>query len=64
VSAEVRELVAKTKRRTDLEIIGLVLGKGTGLAKVADVVFDVDDRGLQPDDPRAVRFLERVALRV
>ncbi len=64
VSAPVRELLAKTKRRVDLELIGLLLGKGTGLSKVADVVFDVDDRGLKPDDPRAVRFLERVAQRV
>lgn len=64
VSAPVRELLAKTKRRTDLEILGVLVGKGTGLNGLADAIFDVDDRAVQADEPRAMRLVERIGNRI
>ncbi len=66
ISQPVRDLVAKTRRKTDLEILALLVGGGGGLNAIADAIFDIDERAAtaERDEPRTLRVLTRIGRRV
>ena len=58
VSPDVRAKLGSTRARTDLEVLGVLVGGGAGLEGVADAIYEVDDRELTP------AMLERMAARL
>ena len=66
VSPGVATRLAKTKKETDLQVIGVVIGRGSGLEGIADVNYTLDERvsGLGGDDLRGVKLFQRLATRL
>lgn len=66
VSPETRRQLAASKRATDLEIIGVLVGAGAGLDDIADVTYEIEERAalLGSEEIRLLKMLEGVAKRV
>ncbi len=64
VSPEVRAVLGRARRRTNLELQGVLLGPGAGLEDVADQIHEIEERRLAGEEVTELRLFERLANRL
>ncbi|CAN5343577.1 hypothetical protein BH09MYX1_BH09MYX1_06160 [soil metagenome] len=66
VSAEVRSRLARVRRQTNLELLGVLLGNGLGLEKVADEIYEVEEHRLlgRAEEKPELKLFEKIAARI
>ena len=66
VSPDVRARLGRMRRSSNLEILGVLLGRGAGLEDVADELYEIDERRVlnRAEEGAELRLFERVAARI